>query len=317
MKIDSRQTQVNADFPKKISAFTCVSVRFCFFLCAFSLSALNIFAQSNLDFLAQKINRGSDEEKRSALAEIRNLQSPEAARLVVTALSDRSEIVRATAAQAVVFLPPEEATRNLLPLLQRDKSILVRKESAYALGKTRSSLAVRPLIETIQNDKIQEVRDAATVALGEIGDVSAVEALLRILQSRPLAEQEFFRRASARSIGQIAEFIQIGERRKITTPENFLPEKYKKSGDASAHIYQNLSASFPQFRGVVSVLISTLENQREAADTKREAAFALGAIADSTAIQILKTNLNNPDYYLAQICREALRKILPAETNVK
>jgi HEAT repeat protein len=310
-EISNLKFQIDFRSPLKL-----LCLRFCFFLCFLCVCALNIFAQDvvitqeQIDWipveasLQKAIKSGNTEQKRDALFQIRNLKTAEAARLAVPALSDKSEIVRATAAPAVVFLPPDEAAPLLVPLL-RDKSILVRKEAAYALGKTRNPLALRPLVEIIQRDKIQEVKDAAAVALGEIGDVSAIDALTQILQRRPRDEEEFFRRAAARSIGQIAQIIQTGEAQTIT-PENFLSGELKKT---TKPVYKNLSAAFPQFRAAVPVLIQALQSPRESDDARREAAFALGTIGDDAAIPALRANLGGKDYYLAEISQEALEKL--------
>jgi len=273
-------------------------------LCVFT--AGNSFAQ-NLDALAAQINRGNTEQKRDALFQIRNLKSAQASRLAIPALRDSTEIVRATAALSVIFLPQDEAVQVLLPLLQ-DKKELVRREAAYALGKVRNPAAINPLIQQFQKDKITDVKNACIAALGEIGDVSAVDALIRILQNRPKTENvadEFLRRSAARSIGQIAQIIQTGET-EILTPQNFLPDNKKIFKLLK---YPNLIETFPIFRTAVGVLIQTLQNPRESQDAKREAAFALGAIGDESAIPVLQANLNNQDYYLAEISKEALKKI--------
>ncbi|MET0752559.1 MAG: HEAT repeat domain-containing protein [Pyrinomonadaceae bacterium] len=269
-------------------------------LCAFAGKS---FAQ-NLESLADAIRSGTTEIKRDALIQIKNLQSAEASRIAVPALRDSSEIVRATAAFSVIFLPKEEAAQNLLPLLN-DKSELVRREAAYALGKVGNSSAINPLIQIFQKDKILEVRNAAIVALGEIGDAGAVDVLTQILQKKPKEEDEFSRRSAARSAGQIAQFIQTGETR-IIAPQNFLPDKFKTIEKPK---YSNLVEDFPVFRAAVSVLIQVLQNPKESQDVKREAAFALGAIGDKSAIPVLQANLNNEDYYLSEICKEVLRKI--------
>jgi HEAT repeat protein len=317
MQINREYSPINADDSNEKSAFMRVCPRFCFFLCAFCLLAGTSLAQeittvtaeqyewiSVEAYLQRTIKSGNTERKRDALFQIRNLKTVAASRLAVPALSDKSEIVRATAASAIIFLPPDEAAPILLPLL-RDKSILVRKEAAYALGKTQNPQAVASLVEIIQRDKIQEVKDAATVALGEIGDVSAIDALTRILQRRLRDEEEFFRRTAARSIGQIAQIIQTNET-KIVTPENFLPGELKKTVKP---VYKNLSETFPQFRAALPVLFQALQNPREFADVKREAAFALGTIGDESSIPVLRANLNGEDYYLAEISREALEKL--------
>lgn len=244
------------------------------------------------------------ERKRDALFELRNFRTANASRIAAAALKDSSEIVRATAAASVVFLPPDEAARVLLPLLT-DKKPFVRREAAYALGAVRSPTTVNSLLQTVQKDKVAEVRNAAIIALGEIGDVSAVPELVKILQRKPQAKEEFNRRSAARAVGQIAQIIQTDES-KVITPENFLPEPYKTIGDANR---PQLIEAFPVFRVAVGVLIQTLGDRREFQDVKREAAFALGAVGYQTAIPALQSNLNSEDYYLAEICREALRKI--------
>jgi len=270
----------------------------------------SVFSQTELEFLAEKINRGNTEQKRDALTQIRNLENAEASRIAAAALRDESEIVRATAAAAVVFLPKDEAARNLIPLL-KDKKPLVRRETAYALGQVGSPTAVNPLLQVIQKDKVSEVRHAAIVALGAIGDVSAVGELVKFLQKKPQAKEEFARRSAARSVGQIAQILQTGKI-EVLTPENFLPERYKSIAPPK---YPNLAEAFPAFRSAINALIQNAQNPREFQDVKREAAFALGAIGDAAAIPALQSNLDDEDYYLAEICRESLRKISAASAR--
>lgn len=271
-----------------------------FLLCAFAGSS---FAQS-LEDLAGQISRGDTEQKRNALAQIRNLQTESASRIAVRALEDSAEIVRATAAFSVVFLPQAEAAQTLLPLL-KDKSALVRREAAYALGKVGSSQAVGSLLRIFQTDKIIEVRNAAIVALGEIGDASAVPELTKILQRKPQEKEEFSRRSAARSIGQIAQIVQTGERT-VITPESFGLKNRRTNEEPNR---RNSVETFPAFGAAADILIQTLRNAQEFPDVKREAAFALGAIGDGAAIAILQANLTAEDYYLAEICTEALNKI--------
>jgi HEAT repeat protein len=280
-------------------AFFCSLV----FLCAFGVTAGNISAQT-LENLAGQIRSGSTEQKRSALFEIRNRQTEEASRIGLPALRDKDEIVRATAAFSVIYLPKDEAFNALLPNLQ-DKAEIVRRETAYALGKIQNSSAVNPLIQTFQKDKSVEVKNACVVALGEIGDASAIDFLTQILKQNPTSDNEFLRRSAARSAGQIAQIIQIRQSYTVT-PESFLPEKFKF---VTLEKYENLAARFPQFRAVVPALVQILQRARESDDAKRETAFALGAIGDPAALPVLQANLSSKDYYLAEICRESIKKL--------
>ena len=153
----------------------------------------------------------------------------------------------------------------------------------------------------MQSDKILEVRTAAAAALGKIGDVSAVEKLLRILRTRPVEDEEFLRRSAARSVGQIAQILLTAER-SVVTPQNFLPDKFKDFGAVGGNLPVAFSAA-------VDVLIGVLRSNSEADDTRREAAFALGAIGDARAIPALQPFVSAQDPYLAEISREALIKI--------
>jgi HEAT repeat protein len=251
--------------------------------------------------LQSQIERGSKEEKRTALSEIRNLRSASASRIALPALRDKDEVVRATAASSVIFLPREDAARAVVPLLD-DKAEFVRREAAYALGEIGHSLATAPLVKLIRSNAMLEVRTAAAVGVGKIGDTSAIEGLIGVLRSTPREDEEFLRRSAARSVGQIAQIKKTGER-SVLTPQNFLPDKFKDLGPESSGV------RIAEFAAAVDVLIAVLRNNSESDDTRREAAFALGAIGDAHAIPALQTNSSASDPYLAEICREALLKI--------
>ena len=276
---------------------------FYLFFALFLCFAGNISAQ-NLEALKNQIQNGNVEQKREALFQIRNLETEEASRIAIPALRDKNEIVRATAAFSIIFLPKTEVAQVLLPNLQ-DRSEFVRRETAYALGKVGDASAVNSLLQLLNNDKILEVKNASAIALGEIGDVSAISELVKILQKKPIATNEFLRRTSARSIGQIAQFIQTNDS-KLLTPENFLPEKYKELKQPK---YLDLKKEFPVFAQAANVLKTVLQNENETDDARREAAFALGAIGDETSVSLLQNKLNDKNLYLAEIAKESIRKI--------
>lgn len=300
------ETRRHGDTPMRRLFIQCSGFSFfsfCLFFALFACFAVQISAQ-NLETFSQQILSGNTEQKREALFQIRNFKTAEASRIAIPALRDADEIVRATAAFSVIYLPKTEAAQILIPNLQ-DKSEIVRRETAYALGKVGDSSAVNSLLQTLRKDKIFEVRTASAVALGEIGDVSAVDQLTEILQRKPNESEEFLRRAAARSIGQTAQIVQTNKE-KVLTPENFLPDKYKNL-EKPKFLY--LEKEFPVFNRASTVLKNVLQNKNESADTRREAAFSLGAIGDETAVSILRTKLNDKDYNLAEIAGEALRKI--------
>jgi HEAT repeat protein len=255
--------------------------------------------------LQQAINTGTPEEKRDTLFRIRNLANERASRLAVPALRDADELVRATATGSVVFLPAEEAIDVILPLLD-DPRPFVRKETAYALGRVGHSSSSPRLVAAMQRDIDIEVRTAAAIAIGLIGDPAALSALIGILETTPREENEVLRRSAARAIGQVVARVH-GSGTYTLTPQNFLPEKYKtlSSGNSAS----SGAAPKPDFTRAVAVLTSVLNSTGEAADTRREAAFALGEIGDPGSVPALERYLSGPDPYLVEICREALLKI--------
>jgi len=236
---------------------------------------------------------------------LRSMQSEDSSRVAVIALNDKTPIVRATAASSVVFLPGPEAVAALSPLLN-DKDEFVRREGAFALGTVGDAAAAPLLIRSMRSDKSLEVRSAAAAAVGKTGNPDAVSPLAAVFSQLPSEDNELLRRSAARSIGQIAQIMRSGKTR-VITPQDFLPEKYK---DIDAQPSPELSS---HFKSAVGLLIGVLENSSEADDTRREAAFALGAIGDRSAESVLTKYTSSSDVYLAEISKEALLKLRAVE----
>ena len=224
------------------------------------------------------------EERRDALTRLGSMHNPAASRVALAGLGDAVAIVRVSAAEAILSLPPDDCARNLVPLLS-DKDEFVRRETAYALGKTRSRTAVAALIERLLNDKMDAVRGSAAVALGQIGDESAVSPLASVLnppfglapskrsKKAKKAENTFVLRAAARSLGQIGS------------------------------------------RAGLPAIIRALQDEQGDADVRRESAIALGAVGDASAIPALREAVTAPDPYLAQAAQNAIRKILNSNSR--
>jgi HEAT repeat protein len=230
-----------------------------------------------------RLSSADVEERRDALTRLRSMHNRDASRAALPGLIDPEAIVRASAAAAILSLPPDESVANLIPLLN-DKDEFVRREIAYALGKTRNRSAVSPLIERLLSDKMDSVQAAAAVALGEIGDETAVSSLAAVLNPQlglPLKRSKkskkpanpFVLRAAARSLGQI--------RSRVGLP----------------------------------ALIAVLNDEQAENDVRRESAFALGAVGDSSALPALRQALTHADPYLSQVAHEAIRKILRSNSQ--
>ena len=222
----------------------------------------------------ERLSSADSEERRDAVSLLGAMQRPEASRASLPALRDSSAIVRATAATAILSLPPGESAGYLIPVLA-DKDEFVRREVAFALGKTHSQSALAPLIDRLNADKKDSVRGAAAVALGELKDAAAALSLAQVLapqtsRSNRKSRKEkdlFLLRAAAHSLGQIGS-----------------------------------SAGLP-------ALVAALQDEKMADDVRREAAGALGLIGDAAAIPALRGVETASDPYLAEAAHQAIRKI--------
>ncbi|HEX5890771.1 MAG TPA: HEAT repeat domain-containing protein [Pyrinomonadaceae bacterium] len=231
--------------------------------------------QAEIEKQQQRLNSGDEEERRDALMRLGALHRAEASRVALPALSDPSPIIRVTAAKAILSLDPAESAAALLPLLN-DKDEFVRRETAYSLGQTRSRTATAALSERLLNDKEAGVRGAAAVALGRIADEAGVVALASTL-----------------------------------APELSAPVKSKRKREENEFVLRAAAEALGQIksRAGTQALISAVGNEKFSNDVRREAARALGLIADPAAIPALKSVSTAADPFLSQLAYESLRKI--------
>src|SRR5882672_11440768 len=154
-------------FALTTSSFCLIAVS-AFFVLASSYASPNSFVDPNpqgsltpLQFEIEKQTRllgsAETEERREAVTRLGSMHHPAASRAALPALRDPVAIIRATAASAILSLPPGESAGYLIPLLA-DKDEFVRREVAFALGKTRDQSAVALLIDRLNSDKKDSVR---------------------------------------------------------------------------------------------------------------------------------------------------------------
>jgi HEAT repeat protein len=231
-------------------------------------------AQLEIEKQRRRMSSTEVEERRDAVMRLGSFRRRDSSLVAAAALKDPDEIVRATAARAVLGLPPDEAVGYLIPLLN-DKKEFVRREAAHALGETHSVKAVPPLVSALQGDKEAGVRGAAAFALGRIKDQGATFPLIGALGGRSSdrkrssrsEKNEYVSRAAARALGEI----------------------------------RNPSA--------VPALVELLNDPKASDDLRREAANALGKIGDTAAVDSLRAAQSANDPYLSRIAYEALKRI--------
>ncbi|NNE65912.1 MAG: HEAT repeat domain-containing protein [Pyrinomonadaceae bacterium] len=254
--------------------------------------------ERELEVLSEQVSLGTINVKRNALLALGRLKSESASRIAEKALRDESEIVRATAIRTVIYLPPRDASSLVIPFLSA-KSAFVRKEALFALADISDPVSANSVIAALLSDKDKEVRATAAYSLGRIGSPAAIDPLVSLLKKKPKKKRAFLRRSAARSIGQIAEAL-AGKEPSDSVPSDFILKGAISSAQGPIE---------PKMLTRVDVLIRVLSNPKEFADTRREAAFALGAIGSPRAKASLEKYSAGSDYILAQVCREALAKI--------
>lgn len=260
----------------------CLATILAFFVClavpfASKAQTLETSEQNAISVQRERLKSSDKEVRRDAIHQLQILKNAVAARAAIAALKDESEIVRASAAKTFAILPDEEAAAALNTVLAKDKSEFVRREAAFALGKAHSKTAVPNLIKALQQDKFLSVRAAAAIALGQIGDARAVAPLSQVL------------------------LAPLSKKKKRLTEDEFVRR-------SAARALGQL-----RFKGGVPALIAVLQNTANPDDMRREAAFALGIIADKTAVTVLTENLKARDYLLAETAKNALQRIEHSE----
>lgn len=249
--------------------------------CLVACSSL-VFPQSNpqsfsesIETQRQRLSSSDEEERRDAIMKLGSMRRAEASRAAMAGLSDSSAMVKAVAAKAILSIGPAESVTALLPLLA-DKDEFVRREVAYALGLTKSRSATSALSSLLVTDKEDGVRAAAAVALGEIGDEAGVVTLASVV-----------------------------------APE--LGGQQSKKREKNSFVIRAAARSLGQTRNRAGVpaLVAALGNEKLDEDIRREAAQALGLIADPSAVPALKAASESADPYLAQAAVNSLKRITP------
>jgi len=194
-----------------------------------------VYIHGEIEKERARLRSSNAEERCDAILRLRWIKTEESSRVAVAGLSDSSEIVRAAATHAILYLPPDEAASYLLPLLN-DKFEIVRQEAAYALGQTQSRNAVQRLLTALTNKKENPgVRGASAVALGLIGDNQATSFLIQVLQDKK-NQNAFVQRSAARSLGQLKSIEALPLLISILNDEKAEPDVRRESAWALGEI---------------------------------------------------------------------------------
>jgi HEAT repeat protein len=172
---------------------------------------MNQNIRAEISRLALRLRSSDEEERRDAVVKLSEIESPETTGVLLFALNDRSERVRAMAIDGLSRTGSPQAVDAIAARASSDKSPFVRKEAAYALGRLRSPSGTAALVAALK-DKEMEVRGAAAVALGQCGDAAPIEPLLGALSDK----SEFVRAQAARALGAAGRGAAVAVARLVT-----------------------------------------------------------------------------------------------------
>lgn len=180
---------------------------------------------------------------------------------------------RRDAAEQLRAFKDDDVIDVLVSVMQKDQEWVVRFKSADSLGEIGSTKAVSSLISAL-NDSHPTVIEEAALALGKIGDERAIEPLLSLLgyekDSRP-------GEAAAKALARFGEKV-------VSRIIQCLENNEKRSAAITAlGIIQDRIALLP--------LADILKNESLKTYFRREAAYALGNLNDTNAIEHLTVAL--------------------------
>lgn len=196
------------------------------------------------------------------------------------------------------WIKTPESSRAAVAALN-DSADIVRASATHAILSLPSDEAANYLLPLL-DDKIELVRQEAAYALGKTQNQNAVAKLLSVLNNKK--EFPSVRGAAAVALGM------IGDSSANTSLILALQEKKKPN----AFVRRAAAHSLGQTHGneASSILITILSDEKEEPDVRREAAWALGALREVSAIAALKTATNSNDPQLSEQARQSLKNII-------
>ena len=197
-----------------------------------------------------------------AAAALGNIGDAQAVEPLIAALErgDKFEVL-CNVIDALVRLGDARAVPALVSALNHWENV-VQREAAWALGEIGDPRAVEPLVKALKETTHNHVRQAAAWALGEIGDPRAVEPLVSALQEAT----SFAQQTAATALGIIGD---------IGTVESVLEALH----DRQVHGAEQRSR-----RELAGAQVRALNDVE---DVMRSAAWALGKLRDTQAVDIL------------------------------
>lgn len=177
----------------------------------------------------------------------------------------------------------------------RDRSPRVRAAAGTGLAGAAGPEVGPVLAEALNREKKTFVRKSLAYALGRVADRRSTHALLAALKDKN-AE---VRGAAAVALGQYADSSAVAPLVEALGDKNAFVR-----ARAAAALRTNAKDSQPAVPALIKVLSSD-----ENAEARRQAAHALGAIGNRSALGALERASHSEDPYLSKAAGDAIRRI--------
>ncbi|CAM6082756.1 unnamed protein product [Calypogeia fissa] len=258
-----------------------------------------------------------------ALFSLRNMKGSVAREALIKAMRDPSNLLAHEAAFALGQMQDAEAIPALRNVLEDVTSVssIVRHEAAEALGAIGAPEGISLLTESLVSDPAPEVRETCELALRKIEQGVASTAD----DGEDTVDSPFF---SVDPAGPAGSKLSTADLRKTLMDVDVgMYERYaalfalRNRGGAEAvdAIIAALGANSALLRHEVAyvlgqlqdksstdALVRTLKDSSEHPMVRHEAAEALGAIADTQSIALVRKFQSDPEPLVAQSCEVAL-----------
>ena len=242
------------------------------------------------DRLTREYESASTERRREIVRQLPSVNSEGARELLVRALEDPDETVRAEAATIVGRMRAVEAADTLEEWLT-EGDVRTRVAAARALGELGRREATPALIRAL-GDATASVRVAAIEALSALGGDDVLAPILGRLDDT----ESSVRVAAAEGLSALGD------------PRAVVP-LIGRAGDDSADARRAAYAALGELRDERALSVLVLGMQDSVEDVRLMACLALGQLRSTRAIGPLRAALSQPDVRLRVAALEALTPI--------
>ncbi|MGA9771432.1 MAG: HEAT repeat domain-containing protein [Blastocatellia bacterium] len=283
-----------------------------------SLAAMGV----SVERLSTDITNPNWQTRVAAITTFARLGDPKATPLLIRALKDSDNRVRAESARTLGQIADPRALDALISSLN-DASADVRVESTYALGRLKDTRAVAPLT-TLLNDRDTRVSLAAAESLARMQDPRAIRVLVGSLSEpdwrvRARAAQVLAHVSADAAVEQAVAPLAKGITDKDPIVRYYAAEALTGIGaKAVLPLIEILRSQRESDRArasrvlwrigppAVEGLIAVVQDKNAAPESRAAAAHALGVIADPRAIKSLTLLLKDERYFVRQQAAFAL-----------